>query len=1560
MLLVFLGLALALLQTAPGKSALVTILESAIRIPGEHRIAIGSITGSVPTNMQIESLTLSDNESTWLSSENIVIRLNVAALLSKRIHLRLFSVDRVTLHRIPEFDTEESTQPWSAPELPSFPPWLQINEARIGQFIIDDAVADESGTFTVALRYELGESINQVTLESSIQRLDNDSTSAHLNVYRSDSELRLDASVVDSVYLPAQLGTDEPVQIALDAEGPFSNWDAHLTGSIGSRPFVDLSALIRGDVDSDFELNGFFDLSMLPSLDSVSEQLGPKLELTLDGSLDGGGLLNVENGLAESERITVELSGSTHLETRSVSGDLSLRYADLSLLIGGLERESKIPVALDAKVEGNWDNITATIHGTVDDEDTVDADLILRFENLIALNAHGTLLVPKSFYPDSDIPILEEEVNFVFGFAYDQLDGAYRVDTLQLENEQVVIEGTLDARPEEQFIEAQLTLEIEDPETVETLVASDFSASGNAQLIVTSTGDATIVELKAELSDVVADTVKTDAVRVHAEFHGGSWPDDYLTDAAATARIDSDAVRMDDQSLPPIEIDLALNREDGGVVEVTRLSLTQGKATVTASGQFDTEFESATMKSSISIPDAKPYSALAQTDIKGRIQAVIDGAYEATDEGRVSGKVSGNLTGFSGANKFADALLLNKVEVRSGYTYTNDTLMLQSITLTSRDWNFSGEGSYDLEKSVGTTSADLQITSAELVSKLTDSPLQAQGSIGITGSGSTEDFAATATLNDIEGSYDSLEFNELTAKFEAGGATGNVLVNASLALNLGDERIEGDATVRVQDERIEFPTVALRAGENTVSGSGHWASTNNSGASQVTFDLPELESIGRLFDEELSGSGKGEITLSSENDVVSIDTNIEVEQLISSYAQASRLHVSGQLHNILDAPTGTTSADLESVNVGDTMLDSSSLVAAFEGNTIKFELRTEGMIAETVPIDLTADASLDSTYSRLALTTFSGSIDRTPFSLTKPAVLSREDGVFSVQDFSSSVGKGSIETAGTYSDDSIHLDLAWDALPLSIVTTMDGWIPEGQTNGSLSLRGSPRTPTGELSLDIREARTSTMVAANLGGANLHLEGALNPESLVLQSNLSIAGNSTAHITASLPLEPSDESIYAIDSGAPWTGRIEGRIALADIPPLLDTDTHLLDGQLEILADLSGSQRSPLVDATLTTKSARYENAFLGTLLQDIQLDISGTKDKLQLNRFTANDGLGGTVDAKGDLTLGEELRFDYTVALDINEARLVHRDDITGKMNGKLTLAGDENASLLSGKAEVTQANYIVRPTKKQSVPKLDVVYVNAETPNEVIEQPKTNPIKHEFRYDLDIAFPGRTFIQASDVFTEWKGEVTLGGTSDELLVTGEIEPVRGHVSFLGRRFTLDRESTVVINTETSEAPYLNILATTRRDGIDGILRIQGSLQELTFSLSSNPPLPQEEILARVLFGRNVSDMTPIQGLQLARALAMMSGTFEGMPFFSGPSRLPLVDTVDFQMGEEGPTVGVGKYVSDRIFVELQQGNGAETNRFKVQIDATQHIAVESDVGANNQAGLGVFFKFNY
>jgi translocation and assembly module TamB len=213
-----------------------------------------------------------------------------------------------------------------------------------------------------------------------------------------------------------------------------------------------------------------------------------------------------------------------------------------------------------------------------------------------------------------------------------------------------------------------------------------------------------------------------------------------------------------------------------------------------------------------------------------------------------------------------------------------------------------------------------------------------------------------------------------------------------------------------------------------------------------------------------------------------------------------------------------------------------------------------------------------------------------------------------------------------------------------------------------------------------------------------------------------------------------------------------------------------------------------------------------------------------------------------------------------------------------------------------------------------------------------------------------------------------IGGTTGAPQLRGKLETVRGDVSLLGKRFSLTDSNITFVGGEKID-PQLAITAEHRASTITAQVEITGTASSPTIKLTSQPEMPQDEVLSRVLFGRSVGEMTPAQGLELAQAAASLAGG--GGPGLLDKFRSAIgLDRLDIgtpqqtsgtngSSGASGATVTAGKYVTDRVFLGVEQGRDQNSTRSKVEVEITPNVTAETSFG-NSAAGAGVNWKWDY
>src|SRR5690606_19506073 len=194
----------------------------------------------------------------------------------------------------------------------------------------------------------------------------------------------------------------------------------------------------------------------------------------------------------------------------------------------------------------------------------------------------------------------------------------------------------------------------------------------------------------------------------------------------------------------------------------------------------------------------------------------------------------------------------------------------------------------------------------------------------------------------------------------------------------------------------------------------------------------------------------------------------------------------------------------------------------------------------------------------------------------------------------------------------------------------------------------------------------------------------------------------------------------------------------------------------------------------------------------------------------------------------------------------------------------------------------------------------------------------------LAVQVGDRVIVQRTDALLRLTGGVTVAKEPrGELKVVGEIESENGWYVFQGRRIEIERAA-IRFGGEWPVDPTLEVRASARRGNYDVAIAVQGTLSEPSLDLSSSPPLDQGDVLAVLLFGKPVSQLSGGQGQLLQQqALGVMAS------YVAPELQRSLMDTfglaaVTFSMpsGDRAGTFGVGRYLSDDIFVSIAQDFG--------------------------------------
>ncbi len=230
------------------------------------------------------------------------------------------------------------------------------------------------------------------------------------------------------------------------------------------------------------------------------------------------------------------------------------------------------------------------------------------------------------------------------------------------------------------------------------------------------------------------------------------------------------------------------------------------------------------------------------------------------------------------------------------------------------------------------------------------------------------------------------------------------------------------------------------------------------------------------------------------------------------------------------------------------------------------------------------------------------------------------------------------------------------------------------------------------------------------------------------------------------------------------------------------------------------------------------------------------------------------------------------------------------------------------------------------------------------------------FGVNLEISAPNRVFIRGRGLDAELGGALRLQGTTANLIPSGAFELIRGRLDILGKRLTL---SEATLRLEGNFVPFVRILASNESDGITSSVLIEGSVDAPDVSFVSNPELPEEEVLSRLLFGRGLDTLSAFQAIQLAGAVQTLAGR-GGEGLVAKLRKGFGLDDLDVSTAADGTTsLTAGKYISQNTYTEVevdQQGRSA----ISLNLDVTDNLTLRGQVDSEGETGIGIFLEKDY
>ncbi|RYG90781.1 translocation/assembly module TamB [Loktanella sp. IMCC34160] len=401
--------------------------------------------------------------------------------------------------------------------------------------------------------------------------------------------------------------------------------------------------------------------------------------------------------------------------------------------------------------------------------------------------------------------------------------------------------------------------------------------------------------------------------------------------------------------------------------------------------------------------------------------------------------------------------------------------------------------------------------------------------------------------------------------------------------------------------------------------------------------------------------------------------------------------------------------------------------------------------------------------------------------------------------------------------------------------------------------------------------------------------------------------------------------------------------------------------------LSGPPALASLSGTVTTDAAQLSAPTLGQSINQIAATVDLSNGSARIDLAAAPE-TGGQLALRG--TVG--LSAPFNAALTAEAVNFVQRDrqlyetTISGALGINGPLAG---GARIDGRLTLGETNLRVPSSDFGTLGALpEVAHVGAPAAvRQTLDRAGltlqgTEPATGgsggpAYPLDIVVEAPSRIFIRGRGLDAELGGSLRLTGTTALVIPQGQFNLIRGRLSILQQRFDLTEGYAAI---QGDFVPYVRLLASTRAaTGTLINVIIEGVVTEPEVSFTSSPEMPQDEILAQLIFGRDLSEISPFQAVQLAGAISTLAG--RGGAGFVDNLRAGIgLDDLDVTTDADGnAAVRAGKYISENVYTDLTVTGTGET-RIDLNLDLTPDITAKGGVSSDGETSLGIFFERDY
>jgi translocation and assembly module TamB len=470
--------------------------------------------------------------------------------------------------------------------------------------------------------------------------------------------------------------------------------------------------------------------------------------------------------------------------------------------------------------------------------------------------------------------------------------------------------------------------------------------------------------------------------------------------------------------------------------------------------------------------------------------------------------------------------------------------------------------------------------------------------------------------------------------------------------------------------------------------------------------------------------------------------------------------------------------------------------------------------------------------------------------------------------------------------------------------------------------------------------------------------------------LKVAYNNTVELAATAPIvaDYKDGMIHVQRSSIHGTGtdlQFEGSVSASgngdmalmlkgtvdmQLAQLFDPDIRS-SGQLKLNIDSHGPTSGADFAGQINVVDASFASNDLPVGLQHCNGVLTMTRDRLNISSLKGNIG-GGTVTAQGGIAYRPSIQFD--LGLSVQGARILYPQGVRENVDANLRLSGTTDTALLGGAVHLSDLSF---------TPAFDLSSFVGQFGSGV-SAPPSRGFAQNVQLNVGLDSTSGLNLTSRALSLGGTANLQLRGTAAEPVLLGRVNLNNGDIILNGNRFVLNGGTIQFVNPSETQ-PVMNVSMTTSIQQFNINLRFQGPVDKMRTQYSSDPALPEADIINLLAFGQtteasNASATPANQAAESLVASQVSSQLTSRVSKIAGISQLSISPVLagSSSAGPPGANITIQQRVTGNLFVTFSTNVAStQSQTIQGQYQVSPRVALSATRDPNGGFALDTLIK---